>query len=61
MGGYQVPEKWLKDRLGRTLSYQDLVHYVVHYERTAAALTATRRLISEVDDAIEAHGGFPLG
>ncbi|MGH9378443.1 MAG: type ISP restriction/modification enzyme [Terriglobia bacterium] len=26
IGGYQVCEKWLKDRRGRTLTYQDLEH-----------------------------------
>jgi len=27
IGGYQVCEKWLKDRRGRTLDYDDLTHY----------------------------------
>jgi predicted helicase len=27
IGGYQVCEKWLKDRKGRTLTYDDLDHY----------------------------------
>src|SRR5207249_5573305 len=27
IGGYQVCEKWLKDRKGRTLSTDDIVHY----------------------------------
>ena len=26
IGGYRVCEKWLKDRRGRTLSYDDLTH-----------------------------------
>ncbi len=27
IGGYQVAEKWLKDRKGRTLDYNDIEHY----------------------------------
>ncbi|MBN2272438.1 MAG: hypothetical protein JXN61_17635 [Sedimentisphaerales bacterium] len=27
IGGYQVYEKWLKDRRGRELSYDDVRHY----------------------------------
>src|SRR5207247_741653 len=56
VGGYQVCEKWLKDRKGRTLTYDDLLHY----QRTCAALKETIRLMVEVDTAIDQHGGFPL-
>lgn len=27
IGGYQVCQKWLKDRRGRELSYDDIRHY----------------------------------
>jgi hypothetical protein len=27
IGGYQPAQKWLKDRKGRTLSYEDILHY----------------------------------
>jgi len=27
IGGYQVCQKWLKDRKGRTLTYEELTHY----------------------------------
>ena len=53
VGGYQVLSKWLKDRKGRTLSYGD----ITHYQQVAAALTHTRRLMSEIDAAIP---GWPL-
>ena len=56
VGGYQVAHKWLKDRKGRTLSHEDLTHY----RRTLAALSETIRLMAEVDEAIEAGGGWPL-
>jgi len=56
VGGYQVAHKWLKDRKGRTLAYEDLAHY----QRMLAALAETMRLMSGIDAAIEAHGGWPL-
>ena len=52
IGGYQPLDKWLKDRRGRSLSFDDLVHYC----RIAAALTETIRLMSEVDEAIIESG-----
>ena len=56
IGGYQVCHKWLKDRKGRTLTYDDLIHY----KRIVAALAETIRLMAEIDTAIASHGGFPL-
>jgi hypothetical protein len=56
VGGYQVCQKWLKDRKGRTLSFDDLTHYA----RTVAALAETIGLMSDIDAAIEKHGGWPL-
>ena len=57
IGGYRPAEKWLKDRRRRTLGYED----VVHYRRICAALAETPRLMARVDDAIESHGGWPIG
>jgi hypothetical protein len=45
VGGYQVCEKWLKDRKGRTLTLDD----IEHYQKTAAALTQTRALMAQID------------
>jgi len=56
VGGYQVCAKWLKDRKGRQLSYDDLTHY----QYVAAALAETIALMREIDEVIEAHGGWPL-
>ena len=50
IGGYQVAEKWLKDRKGRPLTYADLTHYA----RIIAALAATIRLQAAIDAAIPA-------
>jgi hypothetical protein len=55
IGGYQVCEKWLKDRKGRTLSKDDLAHY----GRIVVALNETIRLMKEIDQTIEKHGGWP--
>jgi len=56
IGGYQVCEKWLKDRKGRTLGADDLIHY----HRIVVALHETIRLMAEIDRVIDAHGGWPL-
>ncbi|MBS0432509.1 MAG: DNA methyltransferase, partial [Proteobacteria bacterium] len=47
IGGYQVLEKWLKDRKGRTLTIDD----IAHYRKIAVALARTRALMREVDAA----------
>ncbi len=56
VGGYQVLDKWLKDRKGRELAWED----VKHYQRIVVALKETMRLMEEIDAAIEAGGGWPL-
>jgi very-short-patch-repair endonuclease len=45
IGGYQPAQKWLKDRHGRTLGYDD----VQHYRKIIIALTETARLMQEID------------
>jgi len=56
VGGYQVCQKWLKDRKGRALSYED----ISHYRRMVAALSETITLMGQIDAAIEDHGGWPI-
>ena len=53
-GGYKPMEKWLKDRKGRALSFDD----ITHYQHIAAALQETMRLIAAIDDAIVDAGMF---
>ena len=53
IGGYQVCQKWLKDRKGRQLSYDDLTHY----RGIVAALARTIELQAAIDEAI---GDWPL-
>jgi hypothetical protein len=55
VGGYQVCEKWLKDRKGRTLSKED----IAHYHKIIVALSETIRLMAEIDRVIDQHGGWP--
>lgn len=55
IGGYQICEKWLKDRKGRTLSAED----IDHYNKIVVALNETIRLMKEIDEVIEKHGGWP--
>jgi len=62
IGGYQVLHKWLYDRrakgseAGRVLTDED----IEHYQRVVVALYETRRLMDEIDEVIDEHGGFPL-
>ena len=56
IGGYRPAEKWLKDRKGRALSFDD----IAHYRHICAALAATPRIMARIDRAIDAHGGWPL-
>lgn len=55
IGGYQVCLKWLKDRKGRTLSKDD----IAHYQKIVVVLTETIRIMKEIDEVIEQHGGWP--
>jgi len=56
IGGYQVCEKWLKDRKGRNLSYDD----IQHYQKIVVALNETIGIMREIDEVIEQHGGWPI-
>jgi type ISP restriction-modification system protein len=56
VGGYQVCHKWLKDRKGRALSYED----IRHYQHIVAALTETISLMEQIDSVIEEYEGWPI-
>jgi predicted helicase len=45
IGGYQPAQKWLKDRKGRKLEFDD----IQHYQKIIVALVETARLMGEVD------------
>lgn len=46
IGGYQPAQKWLKDRKGMILSFED----VKHYQRIIYVLQQTERLMQEIND-----------
>ncbi len=56
IGNYQVCEKWLKDRRGRQLSEED----IIHYQKIIVAIKETIRIMGEIDEVIELHGGWPI-
>ncbi len=45
IGGYQPAQKWLKDRKGRELSFED----IIHYQKIVVALKRTDELMKEID------------
>jgi len=53
IGGYQVCQKWLKDRKDRTLTYDELTHY----QKIIVSLKETIRLMAETDALIP---GWPV-
>jgi predicted helicase len=46
IGGYQPAQKWLKDRHGRTLSYEE----ILHYQKIVKALVLTDEIMQEIDE-----------
>jgi len=45
IGGYQPAQKWLKDRKGRTLDFED----ILHYQKIISALFLTHKIMQEID------------
>ena len=45
IGGYQPAQKWLKDRKGRKLEFED----ILHYQKIIVALSETARIMAEID------------
>ena len=50
IGGYQPAQKWLKDRKGRELSFDD----VKHYQRIVKILAETDRIMQTIDLTLQA-------
>jgi predicted helicase len=53
IGGYQVCDKWLKDRKGRKITVDE----AQHYQKVVVALKETIRLMAEIDALIP---GWPV-
>jgi predicted helicase len=49
IGGYQPTQKWLKDRVGRTLTRQDLKHY----NKIINSLCKTDEIMKNIDEVFE--------
>ena len=45
VGGYQPAQKWLKDRKGKELKVDD----ILHYQKIIVALSETNRIMQEID------------
>ncbi len=56
IGGYLPAQRWLKDRMGRALGYEEQAEY----QRMIWAMLETRRFMGQIDASIEQHGGWPL-
>jgi predicted helicase len=56
IGGYQVCQKWLKDRKGRQLNFDD----ISHYQNIISIISETIKIMEDIDQIIEKYGGFPL-
>jgi len=46
IGSYQPAQKWLKDRRGRVLDFED----ILHYQKVIVALSETDRIMKEIDE-----------
>jgi predicted helicase len=55
VGGYQVCEKWLKDRKGQDLSDSE----VVHFKNIVGVITLTLDGMGKIDKTIVEYGGWP--
>jgi len=51
IGGYQPAQKWLKDRKGIVLGFED----ILHYQKIIVALSETDRLMKEIDKITFKH------
>lgn len=56
VGGYQVLEKWLKDRRETKLSHHD----IGHYETIVESFKRSDKLVEAIDGVIEDMGGWPI-
>ena len=48
IGGYQVADKWLKDRVNTDISYNE----IVQYQNILYAIEETIKLMKDIDDII---------
>jgi predicted helicase len=56
VGGYQICKKWLRDRRGRTIHERE----ANQLRGITASISATIRIMGEIDSVIEKAGGWPV-
>jgi hypothetical protein len=56
VGGFQVCDKWLKDRRGRALSVDDVDMYL----RLVTAISQTINFMEQLDEILDEAGGLPF-
>ena len=56
IGGYQPAQKWLKDRKGRTLDHND----ILHYQKIIVVLGETDRIMREIDIIQSDNINYPV-
>ncbi len=56
IGGYQVLDKWLKDRSGNNLTEVEINHFC----NIVTAIHKTIEIQKEIDKVIQEHGGWPI-
>ncbi|NBV06190.1 MAG: DNA methyltransferase [Proteobacteria bacterium] len=49
IGGYQPAQKWLKDRKGKILSFEE----ILHYQKIIVALSETSTLMKKIDEVFK--------
>jgi predicted helicase len=49
IGGYQPAQKWLKDRKGRNLTFED----ILHYQKIISVLVKTHDLVNKINSVIK--------
>ncbi len=49
IGGYQPAQKWLKDRKGRKLEYED----INHYQKIIVAMNKTQEIMFKIDEVMK--------
>jgi len=56
VGGYNVCNRWLKERVGYTLDYNELTTYM----KIVSNISCTNDIMRSINDLIDKNGGFPL-
>ena len=56
IGGYNPASRWLQDRQGQTLDFED----IRAYNNLVSAIRRTIDIQAEIDESIAQHGGWPI-